>query len=166
MFEVTACSSCIEKHCIDCMPHYDCQYPNCYTSTCEDCAREDGMCAAEDCSNNGERYCGEHLMVKHIRLGADAFCLNCNARAASALKWRNRSFEEWVVELESRYGVEDKCLRCESESFSDLLEQRQRLRQRCAALGDKLPFKQKQFEEFDERVREYESGPLGVSFSD
>lgn len=104
-------------------------------------------------------------MVKHIRFGADAFCSDCNARAASRLAWRNTQFEGWVVDVESRYGVDGKRLLCTSESFSDHLKERDILRQRCAAVRGKLPPKQIAYEKFEEKVRGFEE-PLGVLFSD
>ena len=66
--------------------------------------------------------------------------------------------------MENKYsgGAHNSRMSGTAGTFSDLLKARDMLRQRCNAIGDSLPMKQKEFERFDYRVKEYD-GLFGES---
>ncbi len=92
-------------------------------------------------------------MLEHLERGADCFCPSCNERAKLHLSEINTRFEEWVTKMEGKYGISHPKQRSSNEDFSDALKEREKLKQRIQAVGDKLSFKQKQFENFDTELQ-------------
>ena len=99
-----------------------------------------------------------------MKRGEDEFCSNCNERAASELLECNLAFEKWIQKMENKYcgGKHALALVATRGTFSVQMEKREQLRERCNAIGDRLPMKQKEFEQFDNRVKEYD-GLFGES---
>ena len=98
------------------------------------------------------------MMVKH---GEDVYCSECCNRATSQLSDCNDSFEEWVNDLEEKYGRESVQQPSAEETFAAAMQRRESLRQRCHAVGRKLSFKQKMFEKYDWHLNTYESDLVG-----
>lgn len=96
-------------------------------------------------------------MMNHINHGAQRYCSSCNEIAATQLSSRNKCFEEWVNELEEKYGGDSAQRPSAEETFAEVMQKRVSLRQRCHAVGSKLSFKQKMFERFDQKLQRYES---------
>ena len=95
------------------------------------------------------------MAVKYVRL--DEYCSSCTGRAALQLSDYNNSFEEWVVELEEKYGRESAHRPLAEETLAEAMQRRESLRQRCHAVGSKLLFKQKMFEKFEQKLQRFES---------
>ena len=142
---------------MDCKKFNFCDHPTCRKDNCVDCENEGPDCVKR-CLDCEETYCAEHRMKDHIKYGEDeSYCSDCNERATSQLESCNESFEHWVKELEERYGIKNVSQSPVVEDFSDALQARELLRQRCNAVGNKLSFKQKQWERFDSKYKHYES---------
>ena len=101
---VFICVGCSEAHCIRCVPYYFCRHPDCNDSNCGGCATEAPDECVKYCYDCGSRYCGEHLMLEHLKLGQEDFCSECNQRAKSNLSEINKTFEGWVAKMEENYG--------------------------------------------------------------
>jgi len=98
-----------------------------------------------------------------MKRGEDEFCSNCNERAVSELLECNLAFEKWIQKMENKYsgGKHALALVATRGTFSEQMEKRQKLRERCNAIGDRLPMKQKEFEHFDYMVEYYDSETPG-----
>jgi len=97
-----------------------------------------------------------------IEIGEDDFdpCSLCDERSCKALLEYNNKFNVWLNDMENKYsGGSQNTRRGYSApvTFSEHMRERSSLLQRCAAIGDKLPFKQKQFERFDDHAKRHES---------
>ena len=147
---------CGQTRCTDCVPYVFCDYRGCLNHNCAECEDEDPLCA-KFCRICDTIYCGDHVMMNHINYGAERYCLSCNEIAATQLSSRNKCFEEWVVELEKKYGGTSSQWPLAEGSFASAMQRRESLRQRCDAVGIKLSFKQKMFEKFDQKLQRYES---------
>ena len=91
--------------------------------------------------------------------GEDEFCSICNERAAVELSERNLAFEKWIQNMENKYSGCKHALGliATTGTFSEQMENRKQLRERCNAIGDRLPMKQKEFESYDYKVKHYDS---------
>lgn len=69
----------------------------------------------------------------------------------------NKEFEAWVVKMEEKYSGNNISSLSSTDDISVALKDREQLRERCNAVGNKLSFKQKQFEHFDGLLKEFES---------
>ena len=161
------CECCEQKHCLECRDHEWCDHLGCGTSNCAECVAnesEEDYCLAKYCPVCKTSFCSYHILDEHIKCGEDDFCSNCNERAASQLLQENNKFETWIHKMENKYsgGAHNSRMSASTGTFSDLLKARDVLRQRCNAIGDKLPLKQKQFEQFDDLVKGYD-GLFGES---
>ena len=156
------CECCEQKHCLECRDHEWCDHLGCGTSNCAECVAnesEEDYCLAKYCPVCKTSFCSYHILDEHIKCGEDDFCSNCNERAASQLLQENNKFETWIHKMENKYcgGAHNSRMSATTGTFSDLLKARDMLRQRCNAIGDRLPMKQKEFEQFDNRVKEYDA---------
>ena len=142
---------------MDCTPFNFCDNDGCGLNNCDDCVDADLGYSVKYCGECGESYCGDCLMKNHIEYGEDDYCSGCNERATLQLESCNERFEYWVKELEERYGSKYVPPLSTDREFSDALQARELLRQRCNEVGNKLSFKQKQFERFDSKCKRYES---------
>ena len=166
-FEVAWCDDCEEKHCLECRDHEWCDHLGCGFSNCGQCAGNDSGSdpfLVKYCPLCQVSFCGNHLLDAHTKRGEDDFCSHCNERAAAQLLECNLAFEGWIHKMENKYcgGAHNSRMSATAGTFSDLLKARDILRQRCNAIGDRLPMKQKEFERFDDMVKEYD-GLFGES---
>ena len=155
------CEVCEEKYCDDCNEHLWCQHPDCYSFNCTECAdneSDSNRFLVKHCSDCGGNHCARHLLAQHMEEGEDEFCSNCNERAASALLESNLAFEKWIQGMENKYsgGKHALGLIATTGTFSEQMEKRKQLRERCNAVGERLPLKQKEFEGYDYKVKYYE----------
>jgi len=153
---------CGQTRCTDCVPYNFCDYRGCLNHNCAECADEDPLCA-KYCGICETMCCDGHVMINHINYGAKRYCSSCNEIAATQLSSRNKCFEEWVVELEEKYGREFFQQPSAEENFAAAMQRRESLRQRCHAVGRKLSFKQKMFEKFEQKLQRYESDLMNGS---
>ena len=152
---VFRCNFCVEAHCQRCLPFMSCQYPGCTESNCGNCGTHPGNRIVQMCADCDSSYCPAHLMLAHVKYGVGPFCSDCNEKAASQLVVFNEGFGRWVTILEKRYAEVGRSQSASSD-FPGALRAREQLRQRCHAVGDKLPLKQKQYERFDHWLKKYE----------
>ena len=142
---------------MDCTPFNFCDNDGCGLNNCDDCVDADSGYSVKYCGDCMESFCAICLLKSHIKYGEDDYCSDCNERATSQLESCNESFQHWVKELEERYGTNHVSRSHVVEDFSDALQARELLRQRCNAVRNKLSFRQKQFERFDCKYKRYES---------
>ena len=145
---------------MDCVSYNFCQYRGCHADNCEDCAEH--HFSVKCCFECDAIYCGEHMLKMVVKHGEDEYCSECSDRAASQLSDCNDGFENWVNELEGKYGgdLTHHPLAIEN-TFAAAMQKRESLRQRCHAVGIKLSFKQKMFEKFEQKLQGYECDLVG-----
>lgn len=138
-----------------CVDFHWCDVSNCYNSNCAECSDEHHGCV-KPCQNCETKYCGEDLLKRFIN-DSEEFCSDCESRAALNLSGFNAHFRFWVEELEEKYSVKGRDYWSQTgDNFSQAMEAREELHQRCNAVGMMLLPKQKQFERFDSRLASYE----------
>lgn len=141
---------------MDCVPYEFCEHAGCTLSNCSDCSDESHE-VVKFCRCCEVAFCGEHLLKEVVR-HPDYYCSDCKSRAALILSESNRCFGKWVLKLEGKYSAKGRdCRTSAGEDFSQAMEAREELRQRCHAVGNNLLLKQKQFERFDILFQQFES---------
>lgn len=168
IIKVVLCEFCDETCCEKCVKHVCCDHPGCSCITCSECAdHESGhpghVHLVISCNVCNRNQCLGHLLGEFVKRGEDEFCSNCNERAAWMLSYYNQHFEEWLNIMENKYNgkTHKSVVLGTTSTFSERMKEREVLCQRCNAIGDKLPLKQKQLEHYDYWVKNFEEPLLG-----
>lgn len=161
--EVVLCEHCGETACEDCVKHISCEHRGCSCITCAECADHESGADGHihlviNCNVCAKKACLRHLLDDFVEHGEDEYCSDCNERAAWMLSCYNQRFEEWLNIMENKYNGETYkgVMMGATLTFSERMREREKLRQRCNAIGDKLPFKQKEIERYDYWVANFE----------
>lgn len=142
------CECCCKIRCAVCVRSNFCAVPNCELENCAECDDENHY-NVKYCGECGIAFCGFDLIFQ-VNAYPDEYCTDCKSRAALNLTDENKDFGKSVLDLEDKYSVKGPdCWSSAGDNFSQALDARKELLQRCRSVGLLLSTKQKQFERFD-----------------